>query len=260
MKKVIYLSVTGNYDKIIQPEAIDESFDYICFTDSLIKTNDGVWQFRLNPYKNKDNKRTSVWARMHPHIILPEYDYSLYIDANVCILDKAFYERVNKRIECGDLISQVPHPTRNCIYLELEQCFNIRKITPWQYIKHHQKYLRANLPHDFGLFEDNVILRKHNDSKVLAIDESWWNEYCQISNRDQLSLMLVYWKHNFKPSYLMGKETTRNSKYVKCVNHQGGQTTGPCNYCMKVLNYCGRAIFVPIYRKLYGIEHYYSQW
>lgn len=46
MKKVIYISVTGNYDRIIQPEVIDESFDYICFTDSLIKTNDGVWQFR----------------------------------------------------------------------------------------------------------------------------------------------------------------------------------------------------------------------
>lgn len=32
-KKVIYTVLVGGYDNLMQPQVIDDSFDYICFTD-----------------------------------------------------------------------------------------------------------------------------------------------------------------------------------------------------------------------------------
>ena len=34
-KKVIYTCLVGNYDVLRQPLAIDESYDYICFSNDI---------------------------------------------------------------------------------------------------------------------------------------------------------------------------------------------------------------------------------
>ena len=48
MKKVIYTVLTGNYDRLAQPEVVDSAWDYVCFTDKA--GQDGVWKLREIPY------------------------------------------------------------------------------------------------------------------------------------------------------------------------------------------------------------------
>ena len=38
MKKVIYTSIMGDYDVLEEPRFIPEGYDFICFTDQIIKT------------------------------------------------------------------------------------------------------------------------------------------------------------------------------------------------------------------------------
>ena len=78
-RRVIYTSVTGNYDALPQPLVVNPNYDYICVTDYEKEQADGVWRFMKNPNRNVDLKRRSVWARLHPHLLFKDYDYSLYI-------------------------------------------------------------------------------------------------------------------------------------------------------------------------------------
>lgn len=258
--KVIYTSIFGHIDSLLQPLAVDKDFDYLCFTDQ--KVGDiGIWKIVHIEAGTGDKVRFSRRFKLLPHYYLKDYDYSLYIDGNVRILDNEFYDSVNACIDENDLIAQLPHPTRDCIYLELEQCLNIRKITPLQYIRHRHSYSKTGLPYHLGLFENNVILRQHNNPRVIAISEMWWNEYCRISNRDQLSLMFVYWELKYTPALLLGKnQNTRNSKLIKCYHHKEEKVS--CNEPLftKARHYVEREIMLPIYRKIIGVKKYHSQW
>lgn len=257
---VIFTSVTGRYDSLPQPLYVHTDYDYICVTDQEVGQPDGVWRFMKNPNDNADLKRRSVWARLHPHLLFKDYDYSLYIDGNVQIKDKEFYDYVEQAIEQDVLIAQVPHPTRDCIYQELEQCLNVRKVTPWQYIQHRQKFTKSGLPHHWGLYENNVILRKHNDPQVIRISEQWWAEYNLISNRDQLSLMLVYWREQFKPQLLLGEgQNTRTSKLIGCIEHSGGRNKEVA-LGRRLILFLERKILLPIYRRWVHAEDYQSEW
>lgn len=258
-RKVIYTCLFGKIDNLLQPKVIDNSFDYICFSDYMLPQS-GIWQIRQIADSGLDVIAQSRFPKLMPHKVLEDYDYSLYIDGNVQIKDKEFYDYVEQAIEQDVLIAQVPHPTRDCIYQELEQCLNVRKVTPWQYIRHRQKYTKSGLPHHWGLYENNVILRKHNAPQVIRISEQWWEEYNLISNRDQLSLMLVYWREQYKPQLLLGEgQNTRTSKLIGCIEHSGGRNKEVA-LGRRLILFLERKILLPIYRRWVHAEDYQSEW
>ena len=54
------------------------------------------------------------------------------------------------------------------------------------------KLHRMGMPENYGLMENNLILRKHNDSFVKKISNDWWNAFSHgIAKRDQLYLMRI---------------------------------------------------------------------
>ena len=44
MKKVIYTAIFGDYDSLPEPDYIPNGFDFICFTDTDIKSN--IWKIK----------------------------------------------------------------------------------------------------------------------------------------------------------------------------------------------------------------------
>ena len=98
-KKVIYTCLVGNYDVLRQPLAIDESYDYICFSNDIKEERVGVWQIRPIPFKHKDKARLSRYVKILPHRALEDYEWSLWMDANIQITKKEFYSIVRKRAE-----------------------------------------------------------------------------------------------------------------------------------------------------------------
>lgn len=225
MKKVIYTCLVGNYDTLLQPEVYDDSWDYICFTDSENLKSDGVWRKKKIPYNDKDSTRLSRYPKILPHLVLPMYDVSLYIDANLCITNSKLYSICDSLIKNEILIAQVEHPFRHCVYQEVEECYTLRLITLLQRMCHYLRYKNNGMPYGWGLYENNIIYRKHNDIKVQLISEEWWKEYCRYSKRDQLSLPYVYFKNDFRPSLLFEKGvSTRNSDCIRYVNHPHDRT------------------------------------
>lgn len=221
-KKVIYTCLVGNYDILPQPEIFNGSFDYICFSDKVEKEMIGYWEIRPIPFVHNNQSCVSRFPKLLPHNVLPEYEYSVYIDANIQIIHQGFYEAVNAKIASGCLIAQVRHtmPPIDCIYDEISYAYKYERVSFWEAWRQVYHLRKNNFPSHFGLFENNLILRRHNDELVKKLSNQWWEEYMRGPYRDQFSLMYIYWKNNFMPEHFLGEgECARNSPWLKYNSH-----------------------------------------
>lgn len=222
MKKyVLYTAEVGNYDEIIQPLIIDSDFDYILFSDDVSQDKIGIWQVRKIPYCNSDNIRVNRWVKLHPHLLLPEYEYSLYHDANVIIDSFNYYKRIKELISKGVLIASMSHHERRCIY---EEAFTImfNRLDSNNKILNEVEHLKkAGYPPNNGLNEANCILRKHNDTTIIQVNEDWWNMISTYSRRDQMSFNYAAWKNSIDINLIYPPgQNTRNSLEIHATSHK----------------------------------------
>ncbi len=223
-KRVVYTAIFDNYDKLLDPKIISPSFDYICFTDSDIKSD--VWKIIKVSPEYKDATRNARKYKILPHRYLSDYQISIWIDGNMVIkgdLDEA----VEKYLKNDNMAvydhSVLPNGEgRDCIYQEAESLLEMikkgkPKDDPQIIQKQMEKYRKEGYPKGNGLISTMIIFRKHNSNEVKQIMEDWWQEVKGYSKRDQLSLNYVLWKNNFNPYYI--KENSRDNKYFKNVPH-----------------------------------------
>ena len=189
---VVYTIMVGGYDNICQPQSISNKVDYVCFVEAnnTCGKNIGIWRIEKIPFAHKDNGRLSRFPKLLPHeTIISQYDYSLYIDANLIIMDSSIYDRVEELIEKGEKLALIKHPARDCAYQEAYNCIAGCKAR-WRDLFRQIFFLkRHKFPKHWGLYEANVIFRKHNDPEVKAMDELWWKTFMRFAKRDQLSLV-----------------------------------------------------------------------
>lgn len=216
MKKVIYTVLTGNYDLLAQPEVVDPSFDYVCFTDRA--GQDGVWQLQEIPYASADPILRARYAKLHPHLLLPEYELSVFMDANLCIIGEAFYACISA-LEAP--LALLEHPSRDCVYEELRYCYLKDKLSTRAARGLLRSYKQMAMPRHFGLYETNVVLRRHKDAAVVALDERWWTLLeASCCTRDQLSLTPALHLEGLQPALLLGKGlNARNVPYIRYSLH-----------------------------------------
>lgn len=222
MKKVIYSALVGGYDNIIQPQIIADDYDYILFTDSISDNSRiGIWQIRPIPYKNKDNTKKSRWVKTHPNELLPEYDYSLYIDSNVIIDDKRFLEIIDMLIAKKIQLAGMDHEKRWCLYEEGLEVIYLRYDYILTICKEILHIKHSGFPPHNGLNENNCILRNHHNTDVHKMNLDWWYMIEKYSKRDQLSYRYVVWKNNLNVELILPEKcNSRNHPYLHCEKHK----------------------------------------
>lgn len=211
MKRIaIYTALTGNYDSLIDPAVIDPRCDYICFTNQ-VHSQGSVWKYRTIPSDIKNLALLSRYPKMHPHELLGEYEYSVYMDANIQIVNSDFYQRIFAKIEQGVSLSGIKHPFRDCPYNEGYAVFTYGLDSFFSIIRTLRFLKKENFPEHYGMFEANVILRKHSDKKVQKQCEDWWKLVSRYSKRDQLTYSYTLWKNHIAFDYLIPEnESARN--------------------------------------------------
>lgn len=220
MKKVIYTCLTGGYDRLLQPLAVDPSFDYVCFTET--DGQDGVWQLRKLPEGvGEDNLTRSRHPKLQPHEFLPEYGTSVYMDANLQIVDDEFYRMVDSAIDKGNALAMLPHPWRDCVWEELRYCYLKDKLSTREAVRHHRHLKETLMPRHWGLWENNVILRAHNEPEIVALDNLWWRSFNACRTRDQLTFApSLYRLGTARPVLLFGEGLcARNVPFINYSNH-----------------------------------------
>jgi hypothetical protein len=213
---VIYTSVFGNYDNIIE-QKLPDGWDWKYFSE----------ENSLPLYS--DNTRNAKRFKILPHRYLSEYEYSIFIDGNMTVVGD-----VNKLIDnyLGDSnVAFFSHSGnsldgRNCVYDEAETIFELgeknMKLTPERGMLNYkdnpnviksqiERYHLLGYPQKNNLITGMVIVRRHNENDCIQTMEDWWTEIKYNSRRDQLSFNYVAWKNNLKFNYIDGD--SRNNKY-----------------------------------------------
>lgn len=219
--KVIYTSIIGNYDSLNDPKYIMPDWDYICFSNNIKKRKGSIWEIRPIPFQHTDNTILSRYPKMNPHLVLSEYEYSLYIDANIEFLDDSIERRIYELISKDILLSAIPHPNRNCIYLEAQICIEGGLETRKQ-IEKQIKFLKAEkYPENNGLFENGLIFRQHNTPLISSMSKEWWDLFLRFSKRDQLSFGYILWKKNINCIAFTSKGlSVRNMPSIRYILHK----------------------------------------
>jgi len=196
-KLVVYTAITGQYDAVLEPQVIDVNCDYICFTDSPPAAYHGVWQFR--PIQNEDGLDPVRLARRYkllPHLLFPEYAFSIYVDGNLQI--KASLREYLARCAGERPMLCQRHPERDCIYEEAIAVLHYRFDERDTVHDQIRRYRLEGFPSHFGLTCTNVLFRHHHDPAVVRLMNDWWAEVSAGSRRDQLSFSYVAWKNQFE--------------------------------------------------------------
>jgi hypothetical protein len=233
-KIVIYTAITNNYETLQNPDVIDSRVKYICFTDQplwLSLINDTVWQIKRIPNNSLDSTRKARQVKILSHVFLNEFncDYSVWIDGNINIIGNIF-ELIDTYNDFK--ILGFKHYVRDCIYQEFDACLKDGKDNPEVMRKQIEKYRKEGFPEHYGLFETNVLIRKHSDANIKQLMTSWWHEVQEYSKRDQLSLTYVTWRENFHV-HTMGNDNARGNSDFFCA--RPGWRTTPTNPKWQIL-------------------------
>lgn len=221
LKIAVYTCIVGHYDDLSEPLFMDSGVDYYLFTDIDSPTCSGWKKIDITQFEEYNELSSSQLSRkikMLPYLYLPDYDYTIYVDGNIQIVDS-----MSSLIEeMGNHAFGVHyHRSRDCIYDELVRVIYLRKndvVLAKQQVK---AYKQDGFPRHYGLYENSVLIRKHNDKDTFHLMEEWWYEYFKYSTRDQLSLPYLIWKLGYdkKKIHIMGRNLYKNPKFHRTHSH-----------------------------------------
>jgi hypothetical protein len=204
---VVYTCIAGGYDELLPVEHPEPGVRYVCLSDRA-QPSDRGWELRPLPASAPDPASANRFAKMHPHLLFPDHAVSVYVDGNIRLKPgvRAWTEQA---LQAHDFALHA-HPFRDCIYDEAVECALIGHDWVWRYQRQMARYRREGLPARAGMFECNVLARRHGAAAVQALMKDWHAAYTHGVKRDQLSLPYLLWKSGFAVKDL-GKSNIRRS-------------------------------------------------
>lgn len=227
-RKVVYTALTGGYDGLMQHPFVHPDYDYILFSNDFKKERIGHWQVRPICYDSDDKQLQSRYPKLQPHEVLAEYESSLYVDANVALKDDTLFRSIDRLEAEGVKLAGVKHQLRQCLYRESLFLLLSGRISCWDTVRRQMsRYKAEGFQRDYGMFENNIMYRRHNDPDVVRLDIDWWEEFLNNTRRDQLSFAYCMWRNHCQWHYLLPEQySARNHPAILCPNHQGSDRHG----------------------------------
>ena len=211
----IYTGIYGGYDSVYTPRTVPDNCDYFVFSDRRIL--DDVWRFKEFDFPEELGELTNAeknrYIKMHPHILFPDYDYSIYVDGSIEIITD-LTELIHRLNSYGFALHK--HFERNSAYEEIDECISQKKCSIDQLESYKSKLKREKFPTQFGLLEAPVLVREHHNPKCIDIMNKWWMEYKSNIKRDQLALIYILWKLGISPDELgtLGDDVHANYAFI----------------------------------------------
>ncbi len=194
----VFIAMFGGYDTVRDPLVFPDNVDYYLITDS----NTGVKKWNLlDPSGLLPEELTSPaeknrWCRMHPHLIFPDHDVSIYVDSSTLITSDLTPLTKDLSVFPVQLFA---HKDRDCVYQELTAC-GIKGKMPSRAAEQQKRYLSGlGVPHHSGLLETPVVVQDLHSAEAARVAETWWEEYLRFPYRDQPALVSALWKLGIAP-------------------------------------------------------------
>lgn len=186
---VVYTCIAGRYDELA-PAVNEAGVDHVCFSD--LDLSAPGWHLRPLPSQLKSPFMQNRFAKLHPHILFPNHESSVYLDGNIRL--KAQLSAMVAHVLAQGCIALYQHPFRHCAYTEAIECAAVGHDWRWIIKRQMARYRQEGFPADTGLFEASIIIRSHLDQESIRMMRLWWDEIRTGVPRDQLSLTYSAWK------------------------------------------------------------------
>lgn len=186
----VFTCITDDYDRLRPPAQVEEGVEYFLYTDKPSPV-EAPWTAKPLPLETGSRAGNARFVKMHPHLLFPNHSLSVYVDGNVRVLGGL--TRLCRSALAHKDIALYRHPFRDCAYAEAAECAAIGHDWAWRIARQMRQYRREGFPEHAGLYECNVILRRHCAATVQRLMEEWWRAYTQGVRRDQLSLPYLLW-------------------------------------------------------------------
>lgn len=206
----VYTALTGGYDTLRQPERVRDGVDYFCFSNDIREERIGAWRIRPIPFEDRDPVRVSRFPKLNPHLVLPNHEASLYVDANVLVTEE-LDAAVDRVLASGTPCAMVPHPDRKGTFEEGLFVLRHSMGEPFKVYRQIRDLARSGFHDDAGLFVCSIIFRRHLDPKVIAFSEAWWRGFQAGAKRDQLSVMPALAEAELRPVILVSPDYVRRN-------------------------------------------------
>jgi len=204
MKIIVYTANIGHYDDYNHVYVKDKNVDFIYFTDEDVQLCG--WKTKLIEKPHEDNTKSARYFKCNPHLVLPEHDISVWIDARFNIKSRNIKSFVSEHFGKKDKIACYPHLRdieNGCLYIEGFVCGGASLDDEQVILKQLERYNKEGYPRKNGLFATGIIIRRNNE-QVNKFNEIWWNEIQRGSKRDQISQMYAAWKADVKVKPIEG--------------------------------------------------------
>ena len=224
-KNIIYTVITGNYDTIKQPLVVEEGVEYILFTNNPRIIDAGVWKVMLIPSEQwqrrserENNILLSRKVKMLPHKYLTEgAEWSIYIDADMLI--KEPLTKLLNNLREDTLFAACRHSYCGSVREEIEDLVANGMVDATQIENQWQRYAEWGFKDNMGISENGLLIKRHNDDRVIQLMELWWMEYQSGCLRDQVSLMPCMYRTGFMPYFQFIEMDIRNNNFVEVMKH-----------------------------------------
>ena len=186
----------GEYEGLNdQPKINLSKLKHYCITDDINLKSDYWEMIYMDKIFPKDPHRSQRNLKIRPHLIFQDFKYSFYIDNPIVLQERTenFIEMIikDKEIDENQPNIFIPyHSFRDNLFSEFNECANLKRDTKVRIYEQLNDYLEINYqfmkskPYWGGL-----ILRNHNNEKLIKFSEIWFANVCRYSKRDQLSLI-----------------------------------------------------------------------
>src|SRR3954447_25674822 len=201
MRRVVYTCLFGHSELFNDFEYERDGIDFVCFTDDP-ELRSKFWKIELMPRRLLNPARAAKKIKALPHVYLPQYDESLYID-NTARLKASPKRMFDEHLApASSPLVCFRHPERDCVYDEARVVLSIGFDTPERVKPQMALYRYLGYPAHNGLGKSTLLLRRHHDPALQRMLSTWSEQIFCHSRRDQLSMLPSCWFENFQPDYI----------------------------------------------------------
>jgi hypothetical protein len=198
----VYTALIGAYERLNeQPAAAKSRIRFICLTDAPNLRGES-WEMRhVPPIFEMDPIRSQRDFKIRPHVHLPEFDASLYIDNSILLKEppESLFELFDK----GSGFCLPAHSYRETVldeFLAVAELGLDDQSRVFEQLNHYMidyPDVLQQRPHWNGL-----LLRDHRNAAVQATLDLWMAHVHRYSRRDQLSINLALRRSGLSPQVL----------------------------------------------------------
>ena len=214
-KGAVYTVITGKYDNLLEPEFIDDNWDYYCYTDNPEAICSSVWKKIQIQSDESSPILKQKQLKFKPYEYLSDYDYTIYVDGSILI--NGDIRSLINGYSRGCSMLCMPHPTRFTLREEAEAIISLGKAESDKVYEQIKSYYDQGYKDDTVLISGGFLVRSNKDDKLNRVMDDWWKENLTYTTRDQLSFGYCCWKNDYEFDVM--NIDICNNEYIQLNNH-----------------------------------------